>query len=135
MSKNYRRITDFLPRGVVKRALTLLSKAYKTIRSSELKKFLIIAFSLCALVFLLTLVFLVAVYKTIQQQREYLLKKASYWQRVTEKYPNFPDAFYETARYYFALGEKEKAFDFAEKALFLDPQFSAAQSLKKMLLE
>jgi tetratricopeptide (TPR) repeat protein len=54
---------------------------------------------------------------------------------VTEKYPNFPDAFYEAARYYFALGEKEKAFDFTEKALFLDPQFSAAQSLKKRLPE
>ncbi len=68
----------------------------------------------------------------MQVQQEYQ-ESLSYWESVIAKYPQFPAAYYEAAVYAARLSENNKAREFIDKALFIDPNFFEAEVLAKEL--
>ena len=65
--------------------------------------------------------------------RQQVKEKLIYWESVISQHPQFPVAYYEAAVYATRLSEHEKAKDFIEKALFIDPNFFEAEVLAKEL--
>lgn len=70
----------------------------------------------------------------VKKARVEAQEKVTYWDSVTKEHPDFPDAYYQAAWYDYILGEKQKAYEFLNKALSLDPGFNKAQELKEKML-
>lgn len=60
-------------------------------------------------------------------------QKLVYWEDVITKHPQFPAAYYEAAVYAAQLKQTEKALNFVQKALQIDPNFFEAEVLAKEL--
>lgn len=72
-------------------------------------------------------------YSAVSNERVVKEKALLYWESVITKYPNLPDAYYKAAVYALGLNKKEKALEFLQKAIFLDPEFKEAKLLEKAI--
>ena len=68
-------------------------------------------------------------YQAEQAQKAKVETKFSYWQYVVEHNPKFPPGYYQAAIYALRLGKKEKAIQWLDKAIELDPNFNEAERL------
>lgn len=72
-------------------------------------------------------------YREEMAMQQEVKEKLLYWESVIAQRPNFPAAYYEAAVYAARLSDKEKAKEFIEKALFVDPNFFEATVLAREL--
>lgn len=78
-------------------------------------------------------VFLFFVYSQLQAQREKDLKMLATWEHLITKYPNYPEVYYNAAFYGARVGDREKALQYVEKSLRLNPNFTPSSVLQKEL--
>lgn len=132
MDKNsyYRRITELLPKGTI-------NSWRKWVKKPLLKRNLYSYFALFLLlagIFLTIAAYILAVkYTAVRQRREVLLDELGKWERIVAVHPNYPDAYFKAAYYAFEVRDLRKALSYVGKSLVLDPEFSAAQKLKKLI--
>lgn len=69
----------------------------------------------------------------LQKERTAIQQDAEFWQDVTQKYPNYRDAFFRVAVLEYQLGNIEKARLNLQKALKLDPNFIKGREFEKVL--
>lgn len=74
-------------------------------------------------------IFLARFYQSLKKEREKEIARLVYWQDVIKKHPNFPSAYYNGALHAFLLKDKKQAVELLNKAIFLDPNFEAAEKL------
>jgi len=75
-------------------------------------------------------------YKAFQElsaKRQNLKSQVNFWQSVSEKYPGFKDAYFQAAVLEYRLGDLEKAQNYNQKSLRLDPNFVDAIKLEEIL--
>ena len=131
-SNYYRKITEVFPKA-------LKTKAQKWVKKPLLKKDLrsfFVLFLLLAGIFLTIAVYLLAVkYAAVRQKREVLLDELTKWERVAAMHPNYTDAYFQAAYYAYEVRDNKKSLLYLQKALNLDPGFTAAQKLKNLIEE
>lgn len=134
---NFRIFTDFLPKNFTKSVVNVLfgEILHKKKLSKHLKTQILFTLVISSL-FLTT--FLLQSIKTLSRVEEKWKEKKReqiYWENVAKKQPDFPDAYYQASWYSYILGERQKAFDYINKALLLHPTFKEAIELKNILLK
>lgn len=70
---------------------------------------------------------------TLEQKRGEVLSSISHWEKVAATYPGYRDAYFTLAVLYYQLNEKEKAREYLEKALTIDPNFEKGRELERKL--
>ena len=120
-----------IPKGI-KRYISWLYGKARNIRKVVLYSLLTF---LSVLAFFLVFIFveLLDKYKEIETERNEIKKKLTYWEEIVAKQPNSPDIRFQAGLYSYRLGKKQKAYDYIEEALLLDPEFKKAQELKKRI--
>lgn len=122
----YRKLTALLPQ-----------KSKRSLNKSKVEQGIAVFVTLFMISFTVTLT--VLFYDTFQEYRASLQiqqesrEGLSYWESVIAKYPQFPAAYYEAAIYAARLSDNDKAREFINKALFIDPSFFEAEVLAKEL--
>lgn len=66
-------------------------------------------------------------------QRENLSSQERLWEDISQKFPGYRDAYFQIAEINYQLGDREKAKEYAVKALAVDPNFLPARSLLKLI--
>ena len=64
---------------------------------------------------------------------EDIRKLISAWEKIVEEKPNYRDGYLQLAILYYKLYENDKAKEYLNKALDLDPNYEPAKELKKIL--
>jgi len=72
-------------------------------------------------------------FKTVSLKREELTENIKLWQSIAEKYPGYKDAYFKIASMEYQIGDYKLAKEYVEKALVLDPNFSNAMILEKII--
>jgi tetratricopeptide (TPR) repeat protein len=117
LPQNYRRIT-----AEIKKHASKHSGRYTiSILVLESLLFIVLA-SLCAHLFLF--------YKNLQTERVEELKKLLYWEKQAVKFPNYPEAYYNSALHALKLGDNEKATEYIKKSLELNQDYELSRNLK-----
>lgn len=117
---------------------------FRLLNQPKLKK--PIAFISIILVFLAVLLLLAGIgifsiklykyfnsYRQISAQRQNLEEKVNFWQSIADKYEGYKDAYFQIALLEYRLGNFEKAKEYNNKALILDPNFEDAKKLEALL--
>src|SRR5206468_2062868 len=79
------------------------------------------------------------VYKNLSMQKEAavehqkLVSELVFWQNVTAKHADYRDAYFMLAILEYRLGNKQKALDYIEKSLAIDPNFTQGREFEKIL--
>lgn len=71
--------------------------------------------------------------KNLNLKRQNLENQANFWESVAQKYDGYKDAYFRVAVTEYQLGNFQKARDYNEKALLLDPNYSDAKKLEDIL--
>ena len=69
----------------------------------------------------------------IQAQRQKLTHEINLWQNFSEKYPNYKEVYFQIAVREYELGDFTKANQHLQKALFIDPNYTEALKLQRIL--
>lgn len=136
-NSNYRRFTAVLPQSFspAKNKLNFLFYKFKLKEvSTPLKSYFLLFLFINFILFSFYLYQLFQSYQIVKIQREEKLKEAKFWEQITQKNPNYPDAFYKTAIDYYILGDNKKALSLLDEALYLDPNFKEVERLKDTIL-
>lgn len=72
-------------------------------------------------------------YKKVSSERMIIINKIKNWEGIINKYPDFKDAYLQTAVLEYRLGDYDMARFYCNKALLLDPEYSDAIELNKKL--
>lgn len=67
------------------------------------------------------------------QGRAELLRQIAYWQEVVSKYKDYRDGYYNIALLAYRLGEDNRAEEYIQKALDLDPNFKQGKELEAII--
>lgn len=71
--------------------------------------------------------------ETADKNYNSVLSELRYWQDITNKYPDFRDAYFKQAISYYELGNIPNTKIYVKKSLELDPNFDKAQQFQKFL--
>lgn len=88
---------------------------------------------------LLTLVFGVSLYKTfttrqrLDNQRENILSEIRYWQKITNDYKDYRDAYMKLALLEYQLKHYDVSREYLKKVLSLDPNFEKGRKLEELI--
>jgi len=74
-----------------------------------------------------------AIYQKLWEKRQNLQSQINFWQSVWQKYPGYKDAYFQAAILEYQLSDFQKAQDYNQKALMLDPNFENAIKLEDVL--
>jgi tetratricopeptide (TPR) repeat protein len=94
------------------------------------------AFSFAILLFIFLLsctVYLFFLYKTVQKERIITLQRLVFWEKNFTKYKDYPEVYYNAAVYAKWVGDTEKAREYAQKSLQLNPNFEPSTKLLQRL--
>lgn len=129
-SNYYRRITELLPKSIAK---TWQKWVKKPLLNNNLYSFFIV-FLLITGIFLGIIAYLLSVkYEAVKQKRNDLVDQLGKWERVALVHPNYPDAYFRAAYFAYEIRDTKKARYYLQKALVLDPGFTAAYKLMKLI--
>jgi len=67
------------------------------------------------------------------KKHDILTSQVAYWQDISKKHPDYRDGYAHLAVLEYQLGNMELSFQYAEKALQLDPNYEPMIALKKMI--
>ena len=115
----------------------------KRIKKRNQKVFKIFKFQSIATVYILTigLVLILSLHllvslqrqKEINFERTKIESEIKLWEEISQKFPEYKDAYFQLAVLNYKLGNIEPAKYYVEKALFIDPNFEKAKNLQKIL--
>lgn len=94
---------------------------------------LIILESVCLVILCVALGRIILQYKTASEKRLMEMKELSAWEKLITKYPNYAEAYYGAAIHAEAVGDLEKAGEYVNKSLQLNPNFEASKKLREQL--
>jgi hypothetical protein len=77
--------------------------------------------------------FLFLKYKNVQKERVGELKRLVFWEQQTVKFGNYPEAYYNAAVHAARLGDNEKALEYLDKSLEINPHYEPAKNLRDKL--
>ncbi len=93
-----------------------------------------LCFSTLLLLFLLSCtVYLFLLYKNVQAERIETLQRLIFWEKNFTKYKDYPEVYYNAAVYAKWVGDTEKAREYAQKSLQLNPNFEPSSKLLRKL--
>jgi len=72
-------------------------------------------------------------YQKLFGKRQNLQNQINFWESVWQKYPGYKDAYFRAAILEYQLSDFQKAQDYNQKALMLDPNFENAIKLEDVL--
>lgn len=147
--KHFPKIYRIITEGIIKptvgyyRAGNSLGKALYTrfsrgFTEREQRFFLIVSSSILLAALLVSgYSFVKHVYqvKEVQKERARLVIKEQYWQHVVATHPEYRDGYFQLAVTAYQLGEKSIALANLQKTLTIDPNFSPAKELERMINE
>lgn len=73
------------------------------------------------------------IFQNLSVKRQNLQNQISFWQSVVDKYDGYKDAYFRIGLLEYQLGDFQKARNYNEKALLLDPNFEDAKNLEVIL--
>ncbi len=129
-SNYYRIITEVLPKSIIK---TWKKWVKKPLLRDNLYSFFIVFFLITGIFLGASSYVLSVKYQAIKSTREHLLDELTKWERVVLVHPNYPDAYFQAAYYAYEVRDTKKARFYLQKALALDPGFTAAEKLMKLM--
>jgi len=71
--------------------------------------------------------------KEINFEKEKIRSEIKLWEDLSQKYPNYSEAYFQLAILNYKLGEFKSAKYYVDKALYLNPDFEKARNLKETL--
>lgn len=104
-----------------------------------LKSRFLISLMISLVILALIVVFGMEIYRNLQNEKELKLNREKiaseikYWQQVVGKYKNYRDAYFQLSILEYKTGDKEKARDYLQRVLELDPNFEAAKKIESLL--
>lgn len=75
-------------------------------------------------------------YKDLQKARvarEQVVAEVHYWEQVVQKYPQYRDGYFMLATLNAQLGNKQKAREYNQRVLQIDPDFSEGKDFERIL--
>lgn len=69
----------------------------------------------------------------VRNAREQVSAEVHYWEQVVKKYPSYRDGYFMLASLNAQLGNTNKAREYTDKVLQLDPDFSEGKELQETL--
>ncbi len=100
----------------------------------------IACFSLITTVLLVTIILRgyelfqgIQVLEAATTKRDEIAKERTYWQDVVSRHPGYRDAEFKLAVLSYQLGEKEKAKEYLNEALTIDPNFKEGREFAKQV--
>lgn len=109
------------------------SKKYMPWITKILAVFAIIILSFGIIIFTFKIYENIAAYTKVVLERQNLRSQISFWKSISEKYEGYKDAYFRIALLEYRLGNFDKAKEYNQKALFLDPNFEDAKKLEEIL--
>lgn len=106
-------------------------KAYKRI----LKAFTVLIFTLAIIAVGYDLYKNLGEKKKIDLEREKLTNELRFWERFLENNKGYRDAYFQASILQYRLGNENKAKDYAEKGLSLDPNSQSGKKIQELLEE
>lgn len=85
--------------------------------------------------FLITSLSLFNKYTLLQGKRAAALKKLVSWEKEVAKHPTYPEVYYNAALYAEAVGDKQKALEYVNRSILLNPNFEASKKLQQKLIK
>ncbi len=113
-------------------------KIYRFITENDSWRQLLIGF-VSSFVFLALAVVCMNTYKNYQEkllqdsERAQINKEISLWNPILQKYKGYRDGYFQIALLEYQLKDFEKARNYLQKTLILDPNFEEARKLEKIL--
>ncbi len=126
MSNYSRKITEILPQ----------TKKLRIIVAFKFFEMVFLLFSL--LLFAILSIIVVLLYKkneTMVKKRLEAQEKLIYWEKMTKKYPSFAKSYYMAAIYSMDFNKNQKAIDYLDKAIEIDPDFIEAISFREEIIQ
>ncbi|CAN5208500.1 hypothetical protein BH11PAT1_BH11PAT1_1870 [soil metagenome] len=69
----------------------------------------------------------------VKKAREQVTAEMHYWEKVVQKYPNYRDGYFMLATMNAQLGDVQKAREYNDKVMQLDPDFQEGKKFQKEL--
>lgn len=137
MNNYYRKITVGLPQSFSKGYKRLNKVLDPALSQDNLRQhgfnFLLLFLVLLFIFSLISAILLHYSYGELRKNYGETVNKLDYWEKVVMDYPAFPDGYYNAAIFAGILGEKQKALNYLDKALKLDPDFEDAKELEEAI--
>ncbi len=73
------------------------------------------------------------IWQKIQNEPQRIKEEIVYWQKIVAERPSYRDAYLQLAILNYQIYENQKAKDYLNKALELDPNFEPTQKLEKII--
>lgn len=122
LPQNYRVITAEFTKHVLKNKKTYLMA-------------LLVLEGIFLLSFLTTSLFLFNRYALLEKKRTATLKKLVSWEKEITKYPTYPEVYYNAALYAETVGDRQKALEYVNRSILLNPNFEASKKLQQKLMK
>lgn len=74
-------------------------------------------------------------YMTSEGERKTAARNLVIWEREMVKYPKYPEVYYNAALYAQRAGDRQKALEYTNASLLLNPNFEASKKLQENLLQ
>jgi len=71
--------------------------------------------------------------ENLLQEPDRVRKEIQQWEKISQDFPGYRDAYLQLTRLYYTLHQDEKAQEKLNKALELDPNFEPTQEMEEML--
>ena len=71
--------------------------------------------------------------KELNFEKEKIKSEIKLWEDLSKKYPGYSEAYFQLAVLNYRLGEFKNSKYYADKALYLDPDFEKARNLREKL--
>ena len=138
MNDYYRKITVSLPQSFSKGFKRFNKVLDLALSRDNLRhhgfNFLLLFLVLLFIFSLISAMLLYYSYGELRKNHRETVNSLDYWEKVVMNYPAFPDGYYNAAIFAGMLGEKQKALNYLDKALKLDPDFEDAKELASQLV-
>ncbi len=133
----YRKITVSLPQSFSKRFKKFNKIVDSALSRDNLRQhgfnFLLLFLVLLSIFSLISAILLYYSYGELRKNYREAVNNLDYWEKVVMDYPAFPDGYYNAAIFAGTLDQKQKALEYLDKALKLDPDFEDAKELRKLI--
>ncbi len=131
----YRKITVSLPQRFFETAKVNIKQALK----KENLKLQSLRFGVLFLIVLFIFLGIYSIlsyfeYVSIKETRMEAESNLTYWEKVSRENPNAPDVYFQAGLYAAELSENQRALDYLNKAIELDPSFKKAIEFEKKIL-
>lgn len=112
------------------RKITAKSKEHLDKHSDKYLKSALVLEAILVLMLVAFCTFLFLEYKNVQKERVGELKRLVFWEKQTVKFGNYPEAYYNAAIHALKLGDNNKAIEYLNRSLEINPDFEPSKKLR-----